>query len=186
LDRRISVKIAGAFEGGFMRQVRTLFLAGILSAAVVSLSFAMGNPGVINETIIGKPATDFTLNTLKEKNVNMTKYRDGKKAIIFFWATWCPHCRVELKRLSEMQDELTSKGIKIILVSLGEEKETVQEYINRHQYTFDVFLDDKQSLESSYQLVGVPTLFFIDEKGAVKYVDHALPDNYEEPFKSTN
>jgi peroxiredoxin len=166
-----------------MRYVATLIVCGILMTTAVSLSFGMANPAYITNTLIGKPAADFTLETLKDKKVNMTKYRDGKKAIIFLWATWCPHCRVELKRINEMQDEMAAKGIKIILVSLGEEKETVRSYINRHQYTFDIFLDEEQSLEGPYQLVGVPTLFFLDENGVIKYVDHALPEDYEAPFR---
>ena len=167
-----------------MRHTRVLVLCGLLMTAVASLSFAMGNPGFINETLVGKPAADFTLNTLKEKNVNMTKYRGGQKAILFFWATWCPHCRVELKRLNELHDEIAAKGIKIILVSLGESKETVQEFILRNRYPFDVFIDEEQSLENAYQVVGVPTVVFVDEKGAVTYVDHALPDDYQAPFGS--
>ena len=167
-----------------MRYVRILFLTAIVWTMTVPLSFAMGNPGYINQTLIGKPATDFTLNTLKDKNVNMTKYRGGKKAIIFVWATWCPHCREELQRLSTLEQELTSKGIRIILVNLGEDKATVQNYIDRRHLPFDVFIDEEQSLEGPYQLVGVPTLFFLDENGVIKYVDHALPDDYEGPFGS--
>jgi peroxiredoxin len=169
-----------------MRFVRILSLSVMLAAAGVSLSFAMGSPGFINQTSVGKPAADFTLDTLKDKNVNFTKYRNGQKAIIFFWATWCPHCRVELKRLNEMQDEFSSKGIKVVLVSVGEDRETVQSYMGRHQYSFDVFLDEDQALEGSYQLVGVPTLFFVNESGTVKYVDHALPDDYVAPFGPSN
>jgi peroxiredoxin len=167
-----------------MRSIRTLILSVILLTAAVGLAFAMGDQNYIGQTLIGKPATDFTLNTLKDKSVNMTQYRDGKKAILFFWATWCPHCRDELKRLNDIKEEIASKGIKVILVDLGEDKDTVQEFMYRHHYAFDVFVDDKQSLEGAYQLVGVPTLFFIDENGVTKYVDHALPDNYEEPFEA--
>jgi len=167
-----------------MRQVRTLFLSVVLTMSAVSLSFAMANPGFVNQTLIGKPAADFTLNTLKEKNVNMTKYRGGQKAIIFLWATWCPHCRTELKRLNQMQDEMAAKGIKIILVSLGESYGTVKNYIDQNGYTLDIFLDEDQSLEEPYRIVGVPTLFFVDENGVIKYVDHALPEDYEAPFGS--
>jgi peroxiredoxin len=167
-----------------MRYAKTVLLSCLLLLMVVVPSWAMGNSSYISQTLVGKPAADFTLDTLKDKAVNMTKYRDGKKAILFFWATWCPHCRVELKRLNELKDDFKAKGIQIILVSLGEPKETVQEYITRHQYSFDVFLDTNQTLEESYQLIGVPTLYFIDENGTIKYMDHALPEDYQAPFAS--
>ncbi len=169
-----------------MRYVKILFLSFFLMTTAVALSYAMANPGYIGSTLIGKPAADFTLDTLKEKGVNLTKYRDGKKAIIFFWATWCPHCRVELKRLAEIHQDIEAKGIKLIVISLGEQRNTVEAYIDRNQYPFDVFLDEEQSLEESYRIVGVPTLFFLDEKGVIKFTDHALPENFEAPFMTTN
>jgi peroxiredoxin len=173
------------FKEEFMRFVRILFLSCVLTTATVAMSFAMANPGYIGSTLIGKPAADFTLNTLREQNVNMTKYRDGKKAIIFFWATWCPHCRTELKRLAEIHKDIEAKGIKLIIISVGEQRDTVQAYIDRHQYPFDVFLDEDQALEESYRIVGVPTLFFIDENGVIKLMDHALPEDIEAPFQTT-
>src|SRR5690348_5587371 len=113
-----------------MRFARIILLSGLLMTSAAALSFGMANPGYISNTLIGKPAADFNLDTLKSKNVNMTQYRSGKKAIIFFWATWCPHCQLELKRLNGMQSELASHGIRIITVSLGEERKTVENYIN--------------------------------------------------------
>jgi peroxiredoxin len=167
-----------------MRYARIFVLSGFLATTAVALSFGMANPGYISNTLIGKPATDFTLDTTKSKNVNMTKYRGGKKAIIFFWATWCPHCRVELKRLNEKQDEFAAQGIKPVIVSLGEERGVVESYLQKHQYNLEVFLDIDQSLEESYRIIGVPTIVFIDENGVIKAVEHALPTDYQAPFGS--
>ena len=166
-----------------MKDFKILILAAILLVPAMPWTMAMSGTGFINETLVGKPAADFTLETVKGNKVNLTKYRDGKKAIVFFWATWCPHCREELKHLNELQKEINDKGIKIVLISLGEEKTTVVEYLERHHYDYEVLLDENQTLEGPYQLVGVPTLFFIDEKGVIKLVDHAFPSNYEEVFK---
>ena len=166
-----------------MRLWRALILGGMLSLAGVSAALAMGNTGFVQDTLIGKPATDFTLDTVKGNKVNLTEYRAGKKAIIFFWATWCPHCREELKRVDDLREKFAAQGIRIILISLGEDKGTVQEYLARHHYDFDVLLDVDQTLEGPYHLIGVPTLFFVNEAGVIKLEDHAFPDNYEELFK---
>jgi peroxiredoxin len=168
-----------------MQYVRIFILSCLLMTTAAVVSFGMANPGYIGSTLIGKPAADFTLNTLKEQNVNLTQYRDGKKAIIFFWATWCPHCRTELKRLAQIHQEIEAKGIKLVVISLGEQRDTVEAYVERNQIPFDIFLDEEQSLEESYRIVGVPTIFFLDEKGVIKLVDHALPENLEAPFMAT-
>ena len=49
---------------------------------------------------------------------------------------------------------------------------------------WDVFVDENQTLEEAYQIIGVPTLIFVDENGVVKHVDHALSDDYEQSFRS--
>jgi peroxiredoxin len=166
-----------------MRSLKILICSGILFLTGVSAVLAMGSTGMIQDTLVGKPAADFTLSTVKGNKVNLTKYRDGKKAVIFIWATWCPHCREELKHANDLQKKLESQGIKMILISLGEDKNTVQNYLERHHYDFDVLLDEDQTLEGPYHLIGVPTLFFVNEHGVIKLEDHAFPDNYEEAFK---
>lgn len=32
-------------------------------------------------------------------------------AILHFWATWCPNCRVELPAMERFEDELKAKGL---------------------------------------------------------------------------
>ena len=135
--------------------------------------------------LTGKPAPDFTLSTLNEKAVNMTQYRSGQKAIIFFWATWCPHCRIALKELNQDSARIQDQGIKIIIIDLGEDKEQVEAHIRKNKYTLDIFLDIESSLAEPYGIIGVPTFFFVDEKGIIKMVKHSLPKNLEEVFGLT-
>src|ERR1041384_8209766 len=115
-----------------MRSLKILIFVGLVLVAGVSMSWAMGNPGFIPTTNAGKLAADFTLPTVQGKTANMTQLRHGKKAVIFFWATWCPHCREELQRVNDLRQEIASKGIQMIFISLGEEKKTVQDYLERH------------------------------------------------------
>ena len=110
----------------------------------------------------------------------MTKYRDGKSAIVFFWATWCPHCREALKELNGQAAQLEEKGIKVLLVDIGESAAEVNEHVTRNKINFEVFLDTESTLSEPYGIIGVPTFFFLNDKGIVNAVEHALPDNYEE------
>lgn len=131
---------------------------------------------------MGRPAPDFTLATLKGEKVNMTKYRDGKKAIVFFWATWCPHCRVALKDLNRIYAEIEKKGIKLIVVDLAETKEEVAYYAKKNKLVVDVFLDTEGELAEPYGIIGVPTFYFIDEAGAIRAIEHSLPKDLEKAF----
>ena len=132
---------------------------------------------------IGEAAPDFTLKTLQGEMLNMTKYRNDHPAIIFFWATWCPHCREALKELNQNWKTIEDQGIKIILVDLNEEERAVRPYVERNKIKLPVFLDTEASLAEAYTIIGVPTFFFVDRGGIVRSVDHALPENYEEILK---
>ena len=152
----------------------------VLIFGLFNFSNASGQLFMEESPLVGKAAKDFTLNTLKAQNVNMTKFRDDQSAIVFFWATWCPHCREQLSALNSSRQEIEKKGIKIILVDLGESPDQVRSYVEKNKIDLDVFLDQDQELAQDYGLIGVPTLVFIDKKGITKAVDHHLPENYEQ------
>ncbi len=165
-----------------MRALLKCLLLVLFLTLVLGDSRVMGQLFFLENPNVGSPAPDFTLDTLKEKNVNMTKYREGKNAIIFFWATWCPHCREALKNLNNNAAQLQDKGIKVILVDLGETVQEVRQHIEKNKINFDVFLDTKNFLSEPYGIIGVPTFFFLNDQGVVKAVEHAMPENYEEIF----
>ncbi len=162
-----------------MKMVGKLSLLLFILLVPLGASLAVGQFFEMENINIGKKAPDFTLNTLGGKKVNLTEYRHGQKAIIFFWATWCPHCREALKELNKMGDELGKKGIKTLLVDLSEGMPLVRSYVEKNKINFDVFLDEDGSLAESYGIIGVPTFFFVNQKGVVQAVEHYLPENFE-------
>lgn len=139
--------------------------------------FFMENP------LVGRPAPDFTLKTFNGEKVNMTKFRDNKSAILFFWATWCPHCREALKDLNKNRADIESKGIKVILVDMEESEQEIRRYMERNKIDMTVFLDQDSSLADPYGIIGVPTFVLVDSQGIVRAVEHSLPRNYEEILK---
>ena len=145
-------------------------------------SHAMGQFFMMENSLVGEEAKDFTLETLSGNKVSMNQFRDGKKAIIFFWATWCPHCQEQLRELNEQKSAIEGKGIKIILVDVGEKKAKVASYVTKNNISMEIFLDPALLTSDEYAVIGVPTLFFTDENGNVKAVKHALPNDLDEIF----
>ncbi len=130
----------------------------------------------------GKPVVEFSLPTLRTKKATLSQLRDGQKAIIFFWATWCPHCRSQLKELSRMKSEIEAEGIKVILVDVGESAQQVNKHVEKNNIPFDVLLDEDSEVSEEYNIIGVPTFFFVNEAGVVTTVEHALPENLDKVF----
>lgn len=166
-----------------MKFIKTLFLFVCVLALTSGSSRASAQMSFfdfLKNQDAGKPATDFTLKNLKGEDVNMTKVRDGKKAIIFFWATWCPHCRVALSELNNQKEAIMAKGIKLIIVDSGEEATEVMAHVKSHKVDLDILLDTDNAVAEKYNLVGVPTFIFINQDGLVQEIGHSLPKNYDE------
>ncbi len=139
---------------------------------------------VFDSPLLNQKAPEFTLNNLKGEKVNLTQYRNNQPTILFFWATWCPHCREQLKEMTKNKDAILGKGIKVLLVDIGEKAPLVSKHVEKNKIGFDVVLDEDESVGEKYGLVGVPTFIFINPQGVVKGVEHYLPEKYEEYFKN--
>jgi len=134
--------------------------------------------------LIGEVAPDFTLETLSGKKMSLKQARGDNGAIVFFWATWCPHCRKALQNLVQQKDKIEGQGIKLVIVDVEEGKGEVSAFLKKNNITMDMFLDPQGSLNEPYALIGVPTFIFINQKGIVRDVLHALPANYAQIIKS--
>jgi peroxiredoxin len=161
------------------RFLMVLILVGISCGLV----FGMGHIEPRTD-MAGKQAIEFTLETTANKSLTLTQARDGKKAILIFWATWCPHCREELEVLRQKADAIKKRGVQIVLVDVGETKEEASSYLKHQQIPFESFIDEDNTVAGQYGLIGVPTLVYIDEKGIIRNIDHELSDNYLTEFDS--
>lgn len=130
-----------------------------------------------------KPAPDFTLSTTGGKTFNFTSYRKGDRALLFFWATWCPHCRQALNDLQKRYSTLQAQGIRVIAIDIGEKRETVERFLKRHDISFEVWLDEQTKVAGDYQVSGVPSYVFVDRRGIVKAVENFLPARLDHIFK---
>ena len=166
-----------------MRSLRVLVLCGLMITGAVALAMAMGDAGFVQQTIIGTKAQDFTLQTVSGQKIDLSKHIQGKRAILLFWTTWCPHCRVAVKEINAMRDQITSSNIAVILISVGEPAQTISRYLQNNRYDFDVALDSDQSVSDAYRLMGVPTLVYIDEKGIISSVEYQFSSDFETIFK---
>jgi len=136
----------------------------------------------VNSPLIGKAAQDVVLTETNGASGSVLSLRQDKKAILVFWATCCPHCYEDLGSINVNLGVIEKRGIKVILVDVGESAQDVKDYFNRRQMKLISFVDEDSYLQSTYHLVGVPTLIFIDEKGIIRNVTHQFPSDYENYF----
>jgi len=116
----------------------------------------------ILEIAVGKEAPNFTLKNLEGMEVSLEDYR-GKIVLVNFWATWCVYCDIEMPDLQKIDTE--NEDVVVLAVDVGEDKETVEKYINENGYDFEVVLDENGAVARMYLVGGYPASYFIDKEG---------------------
>ena len=127
-------------------------------------------------------AGDIILNDLNGKTVNLSGYKE-KPMVLFFWTTWCPHCRKEIKALNQKYIQMEKEGIIVFAVNIGEPDYTVERFLMKDALGFKVLLDKDGAAANKYNVIGVPTYIFLDKAGEVISDGHVLPDDYGRLFK---
>jgi len=130
--------------------MKLLLKVFILTAVFIVIIKSCSPFGDIHNPLVGQLAPDFTLEMTSGQEVSMAQYRSDQPAMIFFWATWCPHCRKQLMELTQNRQVIEANGIKIILVDVGESLQKVLEYTDANNISFDVFLDESTETAGKY------------------------------------
>lgn len=167
-----------------MKRVWCSLLMGVLLITVLPVEQSFGQFFFMEADLTGKPAPDFTLDTTQNDKVNFTQYRNQLPAIVFFWATWCPHCREQLKDFNTKHELFAADQVKLAVIDLAENKKQVEKYLKKNNIELEVFLDVDGELEAKYQVMGVPTFYFINKEGNVTAVRHSLPEDYQALFNN--
>ncbi len=111
--------------------------------------------------------------TLSKATISSQQINSIEKAILFFWTTWCPYCRIQIETFRDLQYQLTTEGVKSFFVNLGESKEKVRRFKERLKIKSPVILDKKGLLAYKYRIVGIPTYIFLKkgkEIGRTNYI----------------
>lgn len=116
----------------------------------------------------GDDYRDFTA-TLADGSTFTLSDHEGSVILLNFWATWCGPCVGEMpafpKLVEKYGDDLT-----LIAVDLGEDAETVENFLERNGYEFPVALDLKGDIGSLYPSDGIPYTVLIGRDGEIASV----------------
>ncbi len=111
-------------------------------------------------------ALNFKLKDLSGKEISLSDFK-GKKVFLNFWASWCPPCRAEMPDIEKLYQETKNSDLVILAVNIGDDKNTARSFIEKNKYNFTVLLDLDQSIAAQYNIVAIPTSFFIDKDGNI-------------------
>lgn len=142
-----------------------LFFYGINAYRKINLSqFNSTNENININKSKNISAPNFTLTTTDGRTISLSDYK-GKNIYLNFWATWCPPCKLEMPEIEKLYNETKSSDLVILTVNLGEDKKTVTNFMKNKNYDFITLLDSQQAVAGLYNVVSIPTSYFIDKSG---------------------
>jgi peroxiredoxin len=119
-------------------------------------------------------ATNFTLLDLENKEFSLSDIK-GKPVILFFWTTWCPYCRGELKQLNIMHAQFLRDGVELVAINIEEPAAKVQRFTGSYPFSYRVLLDTDAEVAQAFGILGVPTYILINKEGRIVFEHNYFP-----------
>ena len=142
----------------------------LLPKAVASLESQTENISSI-PVAVKYAAPDLSLTDVAGTPASLTDFR-GQVVLVNLWATWCPPCRAEMPAIQKVYEEYQGQGLVVLGINstVQDELSAVAPFIVDYGLTFPILLDETGQVSSMYQLRSLPSSYFIDRAGVIRYV----------------
>ena len=115
---------------------------------------------------VGSAAKEFTVRD-SDHQVSLNQFR-GQVVILNFWATWCPPCMQELPSMMDMQNQLRSRGVVVLGVSIDVDDDAYHRFLKQRSVNFVTVRDPEQRVAGMYGTSGWPESYIIDRQGVLR------------------
>ena len=134
----------------------------------------------------GEIIPDFELPTLDGRMVRLSALR-GSPVLINFWATWCGPCKQEMPLFAEQYDWNKGRGLRVLAIDTlaNDNVEDMRAFARQLNLNFDVLVDEQDAVAGGWNVMGLPTTFFIKADGTIAkvHVGQLTPDQLIENMK---
>lgn len=90
----------------------------------------------------------------------------GKITLVYFWASWCLPCIVEMPTLERLQAQFPASQFQVVTVALDQNGwPPVMDYAQRHNMRLPVFLDISGQSLSEFEYLSLPTTIMLGYDG---------------------
>jgi len=115
-------------------------------------------------TLIEGPAPALQATRLDGQAMALTGLR-GQPVLVYFWATWCPVCRLEQGSIESLASDY-----RVVAVAMQSGTPAdVSRYVQEHGLRVPVINDPNGAIAAAWGVRATPTSFIIDRDGQIRF-----------------
>jgi len=134
-----------------------------------------------------RPAPEFVLDQLDGSEFRLSEHLGESAVLLYFWATCCEPCRVEMPHLERIHHAYRERGLQIVAISMDgpETLSRVRGFVSRHELSFTVLLDDETEVMQIYNpRRASPFSVLMDPEGTIVWSREGYSPGDEEALEA--
>jgi thiol-disulfide isomerase/thioredoxin len=140
---------------------------GRVAAALVVLAATVDVAANELKPWSGGDTPPLVLSDLGGKRIDLRKF-EKNVVLVNFWATWCAPCIKEMPSLQRLHDQLRARGLVVLAVNMGDNKEAVEKFLRKVPIALPILLDESGAASKAWRVLGLPTSFVL-AGGKIRY-----------------
>lgn len=119
---------------------------------------------LIQQLAIGRKAPEFAAQDIEGNMIKLSAINEPR-TLLFFWASWCPHCKEMIVELNDIYSDGNNE-IQVIGISIDTSLTDLKKVISDYQINWPVIaeLDGWDGkVADQYGLAATPTIFLLDK-----------------------
>lgn len=133
---------------------------------LVLVGVLVGLHQYLTRAAVRGPAPEFSAQLLDGRPVALADY-SGRPVLLYFWATWCPVCRLERGAVEAIAGTHQVLTVSLDQMDAGE----LQHWLDERGVGFPVVQDASGRIARQYGINGVPSSIVIDGTGNIRFVE---------------
>ena len=148
---------------------RIFAIISVMLPLFAAVSCVYDDPEPEFEIKIGETIPDFTVTMNDGTTVTGASLRNGVSIIMFFH-TSCPDCRQVLPQMQKVYDEYASAGVRIVLISREDSKESVESFWRENGLKMPYSAQNDRKVYEKFAATRIPRVYVNEKGGIIRYV----------------
>jgi len=127
---------------------------------------SLQSQGALATDRYGMQAPEFRARSIDGKEYRLSSFR-GRYILLDFWAVSCPPCRDAMPTLEAIHREYKDRGLLIIGIDVGEERQKVKTFLQKTPAPYPTLLDTASDVAKLFNVNSFPTFLLIDPDGKI-------------------